>query len=975
VLDHGRGALLVTGGPGTGKTTLLRERFVRLVEAGTPTERVALFTLTRRAAMDAREALVHRLGRSVSELCVFSPHQYAYRTVVGRRFRELDYPQPPEVLTAPEQYAAVREMLQIETDAEWPRLGHLRSVPTFARQVADFVLRCQERRLSPEDVDALARRSDRPEYAELAAYYRRYADHLVGQTDFAGLLFQTANLLQGPLPDDERFDHVLVDDFQDFTHAGEAIVRALGRVAASVVIAADPDGHVFSFRGGSLEALASVDRSFPGLSRVALVENHRLGARAAALDALGGPDPSDQPPAGFAARSFSHPGEEVEAIAHELLRLRVDDDVPWSGMAVLLRRPCGYLTALRHALVRHGIPFVVAAEAATLASEPAVRPILDLLRFAFRDDARDDLLEPLLASTVVGLDPSSVRRLRREARLAQITLVELVLGADLEALRSAAPDLADAIGSFRGLVAEIPTLAADRGPDGLFFELWQRLPSAGSLVAATDAERAGGDPRSGRDLDALAGFARMLSRFAERRPGASIEDYLATLDAADFEADPWVPPEERRPEAVRVLSAHMAHGMEFDAVMVAGCLEGEFPSLSHGYPLVSLDRLVAPKGPAERIAERLAEERALFRLAVSRARLRTVLFASASTGARTPRSPSRYAARLGLTWSPGDVGNGPTASLRSMEAALRRRLADPSVDAARRLAAAAALVHVGAEPTDWWGRLDWTDGPALYDPAEPIRTSYSRLSNIENCGLQYLYSVELGLDQEQTHQMWVGTLVHGIIDRAQQRIAEGEKVSIEALEDELEEAWRPGVFPSRAVEHRRHLDALDMIRRWFHGEKHDVEASELGFSFPVEGAIVRGRIDAVFRMDNGHLRIVDYKTSRYPITEKETRENLQLAAYYLALMRDPELAHLGGNPGYLQLAYLGKGSQQDWFAHRGISPGAIEGYEEWAEGRIVELVEQVRAEAFGPNPEADCQWCRFRTICPLWPEGAEAVPS
>src|SRR5438552_6757778 len=165
----------------------------------------------------------------------------------------------------------------------------------------------------------------------------------------------------------------------------------------------------------------------------------------------------------------------------------------------------------------------------------------------------------------------------------------------------------------------------------------------------------------------------------------------------------------------------------------------------------------------------------------------------------------------------------------------------------------------------------------------------------------------------------------------------------------------PETVPNDANEHRRYHDARDMLWRCLNGEHPQPLESEVWFGFPIDGAILRGRIDAVFPMENGHLRVVDYKTSRYPITDEQAKTDLQLASYYLAVKRTPELAALGP-PGYLQLAYLGKGNQRDGFARRGVSPKTIPNYEQDAQQRIRELLGRIRGEEFAPNPEADCQW-------------------
>src|SRR4029453_12423382 len=96
VLEHPSGPLLVTAGPGTGKTAVLRERFARLIDEGAEPERVAMFVLSRRAARDARDVLLGRLRRSVADLPVFTVHGFAFR-LLAARFRDLDYQEPPQV--------------------------------------------------------------------------------------------------------------------------------------------------------------------------------------------------------------------------------------------------------------------------------------------------------------------------------------------------------------------------------------------------------------------------------------------------------------------------------------------------------------------------------------------------------------------------------------------------------------------------------------------------------------------------------------------------------------------------------------------------------------------------------------------------------------------------------------------------------------------------------------------------------------
>ena len=154
------------------------------------------------------------------------------------------------------------------------------------------------------------------------------------------------------------------------------------------------------------------------------------------------------------------------------------------------------------------------------------------------------------------------------------------------------------------------------------------------------------------------------------------------------------------------------------------------------FDLAALER---PISQSERNRARLEDERRLFRMMLGRARTRVVLTAS-ETHADGSVATSRFVDEQGVAWTPDPAGTRSTNRCRVREAAAtwRRTLADLDAPRARRLAALDGLVALGVDPRRWWFQRDWTDtGAPLH---ETIRVSYSKLSTLENCELQYVLS-------------------------------------------------------------------------------------------------------------------------------------------------------------------------------------------------------------------------------------------
>jgi superfamily I DNA/RNA helicase/RecB family exonuclease len=948
-LEHARGPLLVTGSPGTGKSAVLRERFARLIESGADPERVALVVRTGSARATARARLLERLRSSLPGLRVVTTHGLAFRVVLAR-FDTLGYQAPPRILAAPEQFERVHELLRAEPPDAWPAYGTLLGLKGFADEVRQFLLRAQEALLSPEEIEERAKAAGLGGWRELAGFYRRYQEVLDAEetVDFAGLLAQAAAVAgQGEPP----FDHVLVDDYQEGTDALERLLADLS--PQSLVVAGDPEGHVFSFQGTTDRPLRRFTERFSGAQEVALRTAHRS------------PQPEVQ--AWFAR----HGSEEHAAVARELRRTHVGEDIPWNDLAVVVRRQGQELGALLRALDDAGVPRVMPERGLSLLAEPAAHPYLLALRWVARPGDRDGLVESLLTSDLARLSPAVARGLVRAARGAGHSPAHA-----LERDDGLSPAEVETLAELRTVLEEAQAVAG-RSVLEAFRILWAGLACSRRLVAEAESS-----PVGRRLLDAVVALGDAVGRSAERSE-TSVSAFLESLEAGREGPGLSWDPGGRADGAVRVLTAHGAMGQEFDTVIVVGAVEGNFPSLSRPEPMFDLSVLERRVSQSERNRLRVEEERRLFRLVTGRARRRVLYTASDPRGVETElAAPSRFVAEEGLTWQDAPaLGEAEPLTVTEASAAWRRRLAHADASPGDRLAALDGLLALGVDPRRWWFQRDWTgtDRPLH----ESVRTSYSKLDKLDNCALQYVLAEELGLDDRAGYQAWVGHLVHRIIEDCENGLIER---TPQALVGAAQARWRQEEFPSFAVsEAFRRMVVDHMLPAWFrmYGAGRTL-ATEIRFEFEFDGAQVRGYIDRIGAVDGGGSVITDFKTGKArDVTHPE--DNLQLGVYYLAVERAEELAEFRPVRA-VELAYLKEPPKQGQppsdpmaIAQLPIRPAMREEYEEAVSGRLSELIGEVReliqTENYRPNPRAECFFCRFKPLCPLFPEGAELFPA
>nr|WP_246783718.1 UrvD/REP family ATP-dependent DNA helicase [Cellulomonas persica] len=1022
-------ALLVLGAPGTGRTTVALEAAVAAVHAGLRPDDLLVLSATRRGAADLRDRLAARLPVTSGRPLVQTPAAAAFAVLRARAVSLGE--QPPTLVSGPEQDLVLAELLAGHAAGEgvaidWPPRVRAEAlgVRAFRDELRDLLMRAAERGLGPDELDALGRAHDRPEWSAAARVYTEYLDVLdlrAGTPDAgtrldpAVVVAEAARALASWERDVPRarvpaWRLVVVDDHQESTSATATFLSVLADRGTRLLLTADPDTAVQTFRGAepSLVARATAprggDHAALGARRLVLptawrhgtamrdvVERvtGRVGTVGAAVHRRAAAGRPERSPESVRVAILPSGAQEAAFVARELRRAHLQDAVPWDRMAVIARSGA-QVTALRRALAGASVPVTVLGSDVPLRDEPAVRPLLDVMAVACGTAELDAVLAARLACSPLGaLDPVGLRRARRALRAEELAagggrtsdalLVEVL--DEPGRASSLSPTVAAPLERLARVVHAGRTAAARPGADaqGVLWALWDAAELAEPWRRAALTGGAAGE-RADRDLDAVVALFRAAETFVERMPRTSPGAFVDWLRSQDLPSDSLAA--RARRAAVQVLTPAGAAGGEWDVVAVAGVQDGVWPDLRLRDSLLGAQALVdvvsgrsesGSSVPDARAAV-LADELRSFAVAVSRARRALVVTAVADAD----QQPSPF---VDLVEPPdGELDHRrtqvePALDLRGLVAQLRatleeaaRRGAEPDQGAVRALADLAARGVPGAEPSRWHGLAEPSSTAPLYADDEPVRVSPSKLETAHRCALRWALEAAGGSAGTSGGQS-LGTLVHEIA----QEHPNGTHAELAAALDERWDTLGLGSgWPARAT--RAKADA--MIERLAGYLKGAGEALlvEADFRLRTDRALVRGSADRIER-DLEHpdqVRVVDLKTGASPPSKEQAAENPQLGAYQLAVDAGAfEALPPGTTSAGAQLVYLGTGKTGAVRDQAALGPE--DDAPSWARTLVDEVAEKMAGSAFTATANDQCDRCPVRRSCPVRTEGGQVV--
>nr|WP_205863669.1 UvrD-helicase domain-containing protein [Planosporangium mesophilum] len=643
--------LLVVAGAGSGKTETMAARVVWLVANGhVRPEQILGLTFTRKAAGELAHRirqrlsqLVHRLGRDeliTGEPTVATYHSYAARVVSEHGLRA-GY-EPSDRLMSEASCWQIADGVVVSYDGD---MSHVLVAPTTVTEaVLKLSADLSEHLRTPADVAAWTGRffaeiESRPgkmlksvreildrqkARLQLLPLVRGYADrkHLLETMDFGDQLARAATVATnhpevGAIERD-RYRVVLLDEYQDTSHAQVVLLRALFGGGHPVTAVGDPAQSIYGWRGASAGTLERFPAEFPGgdgkqareltlttswrnrpeILDVANALSEPLGHRVAKLTAA-------PRVAARASTSTVHCAlletyaDEAEWIAGRIVAAwrtaaGAGDDVEPAAIAVerrpttaVLVRTRAQIAAVEAALRARGVPVEVVGLGGLL-DTPEVRDVVSTLR-VLADPTEGAALLRLLTGPRWRIGPRDLVALHRRARALAASRASdepLVYSVrdDEAALVEALDDLGEEERYSPEGYRRFAALAAELR--GLRRRLDQQLPDLINDVEHTiglDVEVAvrPGDAGLARGhLDTLGDIA---ARFASESEAPTLSAFLAYLAAAESEERGLAPGEVSVVDgAVQILTAHAAKGLEWDVVSVAGLTAGVFPGRPNG---------------------------------------------------------------------------------------------------------------------------------------------------------------------------------------------------------------------------------------------------------------------------------------------------------------------------------------------------------------------------------------------------------
>ena len=559
-VTHRGSPLLVIAGAGSGKTRVLTRRIAHLMATGdAKAYEILAITFTNKAADEMRFRVAELVGPTANRMWVATFHSACVRLLRASANR-LGYDSQFTIYDATDS-KRLFEIVMSDLNIDMKRLP--------SRAVAAVVSQAKAELLNPAQFAADVSGSSDPFRRRIGDIYTEYQRRLraANAMDFDDLLMVTVELFK-TCPDvlesyQERFRHVLVDEFQDTNRAQNELVMMLGATRRNVCVVGDSDQSIYRFRAADIRNILDFETSFPDATTILLEQNFRstqnvLDAANAVIANNAGrkdkrlfTDGETGPPLTRYRAEDEH--DEASWVASEIRRLETSEGIEHGDVAIFYRTNA-QSRVIEEELVRSRIPYKVIG-GTRFYDRREVKDILSYVRLVA--NPRDEVSARRVVNIPKrGIGATSLSKLGEFAARNSIAFESAVAqasdaGVSGKALRGSQ--------AFTGLMASLRSDIENTTPGELVEKVLEESGYRSELHAKHTHEAESRVENHAEHVGVATSYE-------------TLEDFLSTV-ALVADSDEL----DEETTRVSLMTLHIAKGLEFPAVFLVGLEEGIFP--------------------------------------------------------------------------------------------------------------------------------------------------------------------------------------------------------------------------------------------------------------------------------------------------------------------------------------------------------------------------------------------------------------
>lgn len=605
------GPALIIAGAGSGKTRVLTYRIAHLLKQGIRPSTILALTFTNKAAREMKERIAAVVGPNLSRHVWMGTFHSIFARILRFEHDALGFPPDFTIYDATDSKSLIKTVIKdFQLDDKIYKPG----------VVASRISMAKNNLITPQvyaetlEIKEFDRSIQMPRISEI---YREYVKRckLSNAMDFDDLLLKT-NILFRDHPEilekyQQKFDYVLVDEYQDTNYAQYLIIKKLAEIHNNICVVGDDAQSIYSFRGARIENILNFQKDYPEHKIFKLEQNYRSTQNI--VNAANSVIAHNQRQLRKTVFSEKETGaklkiiesltdnEEGFIVAHTIAETQLRDHFQYSDYAILYRTNA-QSRIFEEALRKRNIPYKIYG-GLSFYQRKEIKDLLAYFRLII-NPADNEALKRVINYPARGIGQTTLSKLEKSALEEDIDIYEAILRLPGYNPAGLNKGTIDKLKAFQSSIEDFRKDASQMEAFDLARKVAQQTGILKDLYNDQSPEGLSRYQNIEEMLNAIQEFT--VSAREEGRPG-QLGDYLqdvALLTDQDNEKE-----EDRN--KVTLMTVHSAKGLEFKIVFVVGLEENLFPSNQSGARFI-------PR-------EALEEERRLFYVAITRAQQQVYL--------------------------------------------------------------------------------------------------------------------------------------------------------------------------------------------------------------------------------------------------------------------------------------------------------------------------------------------------------------